>query len=55
MHRLDPNVEVWREVPNGAENCGHGAGLERGSAPAIDGDPVRRGKFVPVERGIGAT
>ena len=28
------------------------AGLERGSPPVIDGHSVRRGKFVPVERGV---
>ena len=53
MHRLDVDREVWSEVPHGAEGRGHGAGLERGSAPAIDCGPVRRGKFVPVERGVG--
>lgn len=37
MYRLDLNAEVWREVPNGAEGLGHGAGFERGSPPAIDG------------------
>src|SRR6202034_3788975 len=33
MHRLDLNVNVWRDVPNSAEALGHGAGLERGSPP----------------------
>ncbi len=52
MHRLDVDLQVWREIPNGAKDLGHGAGLERASAPAIDGGPVCRGKFVPVERGV---
>src|ERR1700733_3957046 len=52
MHRLDMDAEVWREVPNGADGRGHVAGLERCTLPVIDGDPVRRGNFVPVERGV---
>src|SRR6202044_1230630 len=54
MHCLDVDSEVWREVPHGAESGGHGAGRERGSSSVVDGYPVRRGKFVPVECG-GAT
>src|ERR1700727_3938238 len=52
MHRLDVDAEVWREVPNGADGRGHVAGLERCTLPVIDGDPVRRRNFVPVERGV---
>ena len=52
MHRLDVDVEVWGEVPHGTEGGGHGAGRERGGSSVVDCDPVRRGKFVPVERGI---
>src|ERR1700722_5444122 len=52
MHRLDMDLEVWREVPNGAERRGHGAGRERGSSPVVDGVPIHRGEFLPVERGV---
>ena len=52
MHHLDADLEVWREVPHSAESVCQGAGFERGSAPAIDGGPVRCGEFVSVERGI---
>ena len=53
MHRLDMDAEVWREVPNGADGRGHVAGLERCTLPVVDGDPVRRRDFVPIERGVG--
>src|ERR1700692_4520059 len=53
MHRLDVDLQGWREVPNRAEGLGHGAGREWGGSPVVDGYPVRRGKFVPVERGVG--
>ena len=52
MHRLDVDLQGWREVPNRAEGLGHGAGREWGSSPVVDGYPVRRGKFVPVECGV---
>src|SRR5215208_6421901 len=53
MHGLDMDVEVRREVPSGADYCGHVAGCERCPSPVIDGHPVLRGEFVPVERGVG--
>src|SRR5947209_7816252 len=53
MHSLDVDAEVWREVPDGADGRGHVAWLERCTSPVVDGDPVRRRDFVPVERGVG--
>src|ERR1700733_4203828 len=52
MHRFDVDLEVWREVPNGAERRGHGAGRKRGSSPVVDGAPIPCGEFLPVERGV---
>ena len=56
MHGLDVDADVRREVPRGADVCGQVTGRERYRSPVVDVDPVRRrrGKFVPVERGVGA-
>ena len=56
MHSLDVDTEVRREVPRGTDVCGHVTGRERDPAPVVDVHPVRRrrGKLVPVERGVAA-
>src|SRR6516165_11660999 len=52
MHRLDVDTEVWREIPEGADGRGRVARRERCASPVVDVYPIRRGKFVPVERRV---
>ncbi len=52
MHRFDVDSEVWREAPNIAYQCGKITRVGRYESPVVDGDPVRRGYFLPVERGV---
>ena len=56
MHGLDVDAGLRREVPDGTEVCGQVTRRDRGHAPVVDVDPVRRrrGDFVPVERGVDA-
>src|SRR6202000_78967 len=50
MYRLNVDAEIWGDVPKLADQCGLVTRVRRNEPPVIDGDPVRRGYFVPVER-----
>src|ERR1700742_2738312 len=50
MYRLNVDAEIWGDVPKLADQCGVVPRVRRNEPPVIDGDPVRRGYFVPVER-----
>ena len=41
MHSLDVDIDVWREVPHGADVCGQVTGLERCHPSVVDVDAVR--------------
>ena len=55
MHGLDVDAEVRSDVPHGTKSCGQISPLDRYERSMIDVNRIRsrRGKFVPIERGVG--